>query len=117
MGSYSIDQQHGLFKSIISTVATTLTITGVEKATETHYIGVRYYTSSAGTTPATPGAGTVVIEVLDEATNQWTATASGLTSTDVTDKQTHTGNVTGVRAVPTGITTATHWQLFSSSNL
>lgn len=117
MGSYSIDQQHGLFKSIISTVATTLTISGVEKAAETHYIGVRYYTSSTGATTVTPGAGTVVIEVLDEATNEWTATAAGLTSTDVTDKQNHTGNATGVRAIPTGITTATHWQLFSSSNL
>jgi hypothetical protein len=116
MARNTIDQQHALYDSVIATVATTLTITGVEENLETHYIGVRYYSDAVGT-PVTPGAGTVVIEALDEATNQWTATAAGLTSTDVTDKQSYLGNVIGVRAVPTGITTATHWQLFSSSNL
>ena len=116
MGRNSTDLQHKLYDSVIATVATTLTITNISDDLENHYVGVRYYSDSAGT-PATPGAGTVVIEALDEATNQWTPTAAGLTSTDVTDKQSLVGNVTGVRAVPTGITTATHWQLFSSSNL
>jgi len=116
MARNSIDQQHALYDSVIATVATTLTITGVEENLENHYIGVRYYSDAAGT-PVTPTAGTVVIKVLDEATNQLTATAAGLTATDVTDKQTYTGNITSVQAVPTGILTATHWQLFSSSNL
>ncbi|MEE8599096.1 MAG: hypothetical protein V3S69_06255 [Dehalococcoidales bacterium] len=116
MSRNTIGQQHALYDSVIATVATTLTITGVEENMENHYIGVRYYSDAAGT-PVTPTAGTVVIAVLDEATNQWTATAAGLTSTDVTDKQSHAGNVIGVRATPTGILTATHWQLFSSSNL
>jgi hypothetical protein len=83
---------------------------------ENHYIGVRYYSDAIGT-PVTPTAGTVVLKVVDEATNQLTATTAGLTATDITDKQTYTGNITSMQAIPTGILTATHWQLFSSSNL
>jgi len=116
MSRNTIEQQHALYDSAIATVATTLTITGIDANLENHYIGVRYYSDAIGT-PVTPGAGTVVIAVLDEATNQWTATAAGLDSTDVADKQNYVSNIISVRATPTGITTATHWQLFISSNL
>ena len=116
MGRNNIDQQHALLDSPIDVVANTLVIPNVEVNLEKHYIGVRYYSDAVGT-PVTPGAGTVAIQALDEVTNQWTASASTLTCTDVTDKETITANVTSIRAVPTGITTATHWQLFSSSNL
>lgn len=116
MGRNTIAQQHGLYDSAIDVVGNTLTITNIDSNMENHYIGVRYYSDAAGT-PVTPGAGTVAIEGLDEATNQWTATAGTLDCTDVTDKESIQGNVTGIRAVPTGITTATHWQLFVSANL
>ena len=117
MGNNIIDQSHALYESTIETVATTLNITGVDGNLENHFISVRYYADAAGAATATPGAGTVVITGLDEASNQQTLTAAGLDCTDVTDKESINGNITGVRAVPTGITTATHWQLFSSSNL
>lgn len=116
MGRNLIEQQHKLFDSPIVTVATTTVISNIQDDLETHYIGARYYQDAAGTL-ITPGAGTVQIQGLDEATNQWTDTAGTLTCTDVTDKQTVAGNVTSFRGVPTGINTATHWQLFSSSNL
>lgn len=112
------NSQHKLYDSTIETVATTITDASLLDDLETHYIGMRYYADDAGAVTATPGAGTVAIQVLDEATNQWTAvTGSPVDATDVTDKVTHTGNITGVRAIPTGVTTATHMQLFSSSNL
>lgn len=117
MGNNIIAQSHGLFQSTIETVATTLNITGLDSNLENHFIGCRYYADALGAATATPGAGTVVITGLDEATGQQTLTAGSLDSTDVTDKESINGNITGVRAVPTGITTATHWQLFSSSNL
>ena len=116
MGNNIIDQSHALYSSTIETVATTLNITGIDANLENHFIACRYYSDAAGT-PVVPGAGTVVITGLDEATNQQTLTAAGLDCTDVTDKESINGNITGARAVPTGITTATHWQLFSSSNL
>ena len=108
--------EHNLYSSGIDVVANTLVITNILRDLENHYIGVRYYSDAIGT-PVVPGAGTVVIEGLDEATAQWTPTQAPLVSTDVLDKESINGNITGLRAVPTGITTATHWQLFSSSNL
>lgn len=117
MSHNTMDQQHALYDSAIATVATTHTITPVNDNLENHYIGVRYYSDAVGT-PVAPTGGTVVLEVLDEATNQWTeVTGSPLTASAITSKGTYTGNVIGVRAVPTGLLTATHWQLFSSSNL
>jgi len=116
MGRNTIDQQHALYDSPIDVVANTLVIPKIDKNLEKHYIGVRYYSAADGT-PVTPTGGTVAIQALDEVTNQWTASASTLTCTDVTDKETISANVTSIRAVPTSILTATHWQLFSSSNL
>jgi hypothetical protein len=117
MSNTSVKNEHKLFSSPIVAVAATTTIANVGVSSQVHYIGARYYTSSAGTTTVTPGAGTVAVAGLDEATNQWTDSAGTLACTDVTDKETITANVTSIRGVPTGITTATHWQLFSSSNV
>ncbi len=112
------ETQHRLYTSDIVAVAATATITGAVKHFEDYYIGMRYYADSAGAATAVPGAGTVAIQVLDEATNEWTAvTGSPLTGTDVTDKVIHAGNAIGIRAVPTGLTVATHMQLFVSANL
>jgi hypothetical protein len=117
MSNTSVKNQHKMFNSDIVTVATTAVIENMGTAAQTHYIGARYYSDSAGT-PVVPGAGTITIEGLDEATNQWTDTASTLLCTDITDKETITANVLSIRGVPTvAITTATHWQLFSSSNI
>lgn len=116
MGRNYIEQQHKLFTSPIVTVATNTVISNIQDDLENHYIGARYYSDAVGT-PVVPGAGTILVQGLDEATNQWTNTASTLACTDVTDKESITANVTSIRGVPTGITTATHWQLFSSSNL
>lgn len=118
MGRLTIENQHKLISSSIVAVAATATVTKISGNFENLYIGMRYYADSLGAATATPGAGTVVVEVLDEATNQWTAvTGSPLAGTDVLDKGTYTGNATQVRAVPTGLTVATHMQLFVSANI
>ena len=109
--------QHKIYNSITDVVANTLTLEdSIMIDYEYFYIGVRYYSDIDGT-PVVPSAGTVLIEALDETTNQWTPTAAPLDATDVTAKQNFQGNVLQVRAVPTAITGATHFQLFVSANL
>jgi hypothetical protein len=112
-----IESRTQLYKSDIVTVATTVTITGINPATITHFAGCRYYSDAIGT-PVTPGAGTVAVQGLDRTTNQFTDfNATPLSATDVTDKVDATANITEVKAAPTGITTATHYQLFVTSNV
>lgn len=115
--SHRTDARTQLYKSDIVTVATTATITGMSPVSVNHFAGCRYYSDAVGT-PVTPGAGTVAIQGLDQTTNQYTDfTATPLTCTDVTDKATAAANITEVKATPAGITTATHYQLFVSSNV
>ena len=117
MANFTSDSQHKLYDSNIDVVANTVTASGIVDDFENHYIGVRYYSDAVGT-PVAPTAGTVTVEVLDEATNQWTAaTGSPLTASAITSKATYTGNITAVRATGSGVLTATHYQVFDSANL
>jgi hypothetical protein len=116
--SHRTDARTQLYKSEIVTVATTITIAGMSPTSVNHFAGCRYYADSAGAATAVPAAGTVAIQGLDATTNEFTDFAtSPLTSTDVTDKTSATANITEVKAVPTGLTTATHYQLFVTSNV
>lgn len=115
-GIATTNPSHKLYSSAIVTVATDI-IQVVSPIFTDYQVGVRYYSDAAGT-PVTPGAGTVAIQRLDEATNQLTAvTGSPLTGTDVTDKVVESANSLQIKAVTTGITTATHYQLFISANV
>ncbi len=98
-------------------VADTLTITGLSEVPVNGFAAARYFADAAFTTPATPGAGTVLIEVKLATNDQGVTVTDGtLTATDLTAQASWQSNITGVRATPTGLTTATHYQLFASMN-
>ena len=80
--------------------------------------GCRYYSDAGGTTTIIPSAGTVAIQGKDATTDQFTdMSGTPLTANDITDRVSATANLTEVRATPTTITTATHYQLFVTSNV
>jgi hypothetical protein len=109
--------RHRLYSSDIDVVGNVISV-NVASHLISFKLGCRYYSDAAGT-PATPGAGTVVLERFDEATLQWTTitTGSPLTATDLTDKGSEVENSTKFRATASGVTVATHYQLFISGNV
>lgn len=113
----SKETEHTLHESPIVAIGAVASISKVAPYAERHFIGVRYYADALGAGLAVPTAGTVLIEALDETTNQWTPTAAVLDATDLTDKESIAGNIKQVRATPTALNVATHYQLFCSSNL
>ena len=82
-----------------------------------NFVGVQFFADAAGLTPATPGAGTVAITV--ETVNSLgvfeaipDSTITGATPTTVS----WDANTRQVKAVPAGITTATHYKLVWTGN-
>jgi hypothetical protein len=98
-------------------VAATLTISSVSEIPVNSYAACRYFSESTFTTPATPGAGTVLIEVKLATNDQWVTVSGGtLDATDASAQASWQGNITAVRATPTGLTTATHYQVYAAMN-
>jgi hypothetical protein len=114
MGS-RIERQY--FKGKIGdAVAETLSIS-TSSVPVNSFAACRYFADAARTIPATPGAGTVLIEVKLASNDQWVLVTGGtLDGIDLTAQASWQGNITAVRATPTGLTTATHYELHVSMN-
>ena len=113
-------ERNGKFEvheSDVETVATTITLAGLSARLPNSFIGVQFFSDSAGTTFADPGAGTVLIEAEHFIAQDYFQTE--VAALDATDPVVHqsVGNLSRVRATPTGLTTATHWKLVVSQNL
>lgn len=98
--------------SVIVPVADTIDLADLDASHPHCFAGVEFFADANGDAPATPGAGTVTITVgtvnngpLFEAAldNVIDATAPTTVTWD--------GSTKSVRAVPAGITTATHYRL------
>jgi hypothetical protein len=99
-------------------VASVATIDNINPTLLNHYIGVRWYSDSAGSVEVTPTAGTVLIEVFDDVTEQWTlGEGPDLIATDVTDKGSYSSNITSVRATPSDVVGSSHYRLVVVSNI
>lgn len=105
-------------ESAISTVATTITLTLDDVAAgKSHcFAGVRFFADSSGSTPATPGAGTVTITVETSPTAPVFEAVPSNVITAATPTTVNWGAPTKrVRATPDSITVATHYQLVVDS--
>lgn len=82
-----------------------------------NFVGVQFFADAAGLTPVTPGAGTVTITV-ETINNLSVFEAPPDNVIDATAPVTVTwdANTRQVKAVPTGITTATHYKLVWTGN-
>lgn len=80
-----------------------------------NFVSVKYYDSDPAITGANeviPGAGTITLSASIIANNKYVdLTDNVLDCTDITDYTTFMGGANTVRAVPSGITTATHYLL------
>ncbi|MEE8113954.1 MAG: hypothetical protein V3T23_06330 [Nitrososphaerales archaeon] len=113
--------EHGSYTQVTSdivTVATTITLDGIDVIKPHCFAGVQFFTDGTGGTPATPGAGTVTITVKTiNSTPIFEAVPSNVI--DATDIGTvsFASNTTSVRALPAGVTTATHYRMVVTCNL
>lgn len=98
--------------SAVVTVATTIELNNLFASNPHCFAGVEFFADAAGLIPATPGAGTITVTVgtanngpLFEPApdNVIDATAPTTVSWD--------GSTKSVKAVPSGVTTATHYRL------
>ncbi len=103
--------------SDIEVVADTIIIDSLPPGVSHCFLGVQFFADANGAASATPGAGTVDVDVetvnsegvFESPANN---TITGATPTTVP----HTGNLLRARATPTGITVATHYQLVWTGN-
>ena len=105
-----------LVESPVVPVGTTITMTN-EDATQAHcFANVKFFADTNGQTPAIPGAGSVAIAV--QVVNSQAFENPPSPTIDATAPATvnWAGNTSRVRATPTGITVATHYQLVVTSN-
>ena len=105
-------------ESDVELVADTIILEGVQADAVHNFIGVLFFSDAAGTTPVVPGAGTVDITV--ETVNN-AGTFEAIPDTPLTAATPETlswnGNTKSVKAIPAGITTATHYKVVWTGNI
>lgn len=105
-----------LIESGIVTVGTTINLPTREDFPH-NFVGVQFFADAAGLTPVTPGAGTVTITV--ETVNSlsvFEAPPDNVIDATTPTTVTWDANTRQVKAVPAGITTATHYKLVWTGN-
>lgn len=105
-----------LRESSIVTVGTTINLP-IKDEFPHNFVGVQFFADAAGLTPATPGAGTVTITV--ETVNGlsvFEAVPSNVIDGTAITTVSWDANTRQVKAVPAGITTATHYKLVWTGN-
>ena len=111
--------KRGYRKSVsdVEVVADTIVLEGLSPDMPHCFVGIQFFSDAGGTTPATPGAGTVTVTVetvnsegISEAVpdNVIDATAITTVSWDA--------NTKSITLVPAGVTTATHWRATWTGN-
>lgn len=103
--------------SAIVTVATTITLDEIEPGKPHCFAGAQFFANAGGTTPATPGAGTIDVTIKTVNTDPVfeTIPASVITAA-VPTTVSWAANALAVKAVPSGVTTATHWRIVVTCN-
>ncbi len=104
-------------ESDVEAVADTIIITGVPPEAVHGFVGVQFFDSAAGDTPATPGAGTVTVTV-ETVNSEGVFEAAPDNVIDATARHTVTydANTLRVQLVPAGLTVATHWKAVWTGN-
>lgn len=110
------DRDLRVIDSNVEAVADTIEIATVAPSIPHTFISVKFWTSSAGDTPATPGAGTVTVTVRTINSHVFEAIPSNVIDATGATTISVNGNVEEIRLVPAGLTTATHWSAHVSQN-
>lgn len=106
-----------LIESDVVTVATTIVLAGLRADFPHCFVGVQFFDSEDGDTPATPGAGTAVVTV-ETVNSEGVSEAIPDNVIDATARHTVTydANTKQITVTPAGITTATHWKAVWTGN-
>ena len=116
----TLKRKYRRIESDVEVVADTIIINGLTEEALHNFVGVRFFSDAGGTTPATPGAGTVAVAI--ETVNNEDVFEPPLPDTGAIDATAPEvvrwdANTKRVQLIPTGITTATHWKAVWTGNL
>ena len=103
--------------SDIEVVADTIVINGLDAEAPHCFVGVQFFDDALGATPATPGAGSVLVTV-ETVNNEGLFEAVPSNSIDATAPVTvsYDANSLRVKFVPTGLTVANFWRAIWTGN-
>lgn len=104
-------------QSDITPVGDTITLDNLNPVRPHCFAGLQFFADASGETPATPGAGTVQVNVRTiNTTPNFEPTPVGTINAAAPETLSWAANTISVRATPTGITTATHYRLVVTCN-
>ena len=109
-------QDFTLITSDVTPVATPITLAQIAADKPHCFASVKFFADAGGTTPATPGAGTVDIEVQTVNNADFEDPPGNVIDATAIETVDWGANTKCVRATPAGITVATHYQLVVSCN-
>ena len=104
--------------SNVEVVADTIIIDGISPEVAHCFVGAQFFSDAGGTTPVTPGAGTVTVTV--ETVNSegaFETVPDNVLTASATHTATWDANTLRVKLVPLGITVATHWKAVWTGNV
>ena len=105
-----------LLESDVVTVGTTITLDNIDTIKPHVFAGLQFFADAQGTIPATPGAGTVTIDVKTLNNGEFEAPPNPIIDATAQTTVDWGANTTEVRATPAGITVATHMKLVVTCN-
>lgn len=110
---------NGIFsykESPITVIGSAITISGIDMNKPHCFAGVQFFSDSGGTTPATPTAGTMEIEIKTINTNLFEPAPGGTILGSEPLTVSWAANTKEVRATPANVDVATHYKLVVTCN-
>lgn len=106
-----------LRESAVTPIGDAVTISDIEVFKPHCFAGVQFFSDAAGTTPAVAGAGTVVIKIQTVNTvPAFESIPDGVITAAAPTTLSWAANTLKVKAIPAGLTVATHYKLVVTCN-
>ncbi len=106
-------EQH---ESDIVTVATTITLSGLNPTFQDNWIGMQFFTGADGETFVASSAGTLKIDVQHKSNEDFLEEVQAALDATAPDVQRVEGNLLSAVMTPTSLATATHMKLVVTQN-
>ena len=104
-------------ESAVFAVGSLVTLDGLDSSKAHCFAGVQFFNDAAGLVPATPTAGTLLVEIRTVNTTPiFEAIPANTISANAPTTISWAANTQAVRATPTGIVGATHYKLVVTCN-
>lgn len=103
-------------ESAVTAIGANIELDGIDMMRPHCFAGVQFFSDAAGTTPAVPTVGSVVIKVKTLNTQLFEQLVDGTITAAAPASVSWAANTTAVKAEPTGVDVATHYKLVVTCN-